>query len=163
MRVFRWLTPVLILFCSAAWATETRRWVADTSDQLLKGRGLGVSVTEDGTLVPVPGWAEGPTVDEPLVAAGARRQDGSLIVGTGHPARLYEVKGGRVNLLADVPGEQVTAVLVTPGDEVYVASISPGVLFRFGKGGLEEVARLGEGAATISSPWRRSVSSSCAS
>ena len=145
MRVLRWLTPVLILICSSSWATETRRWVADTPDQLLKGRGQGVSVTGDGTLVTVPGWVGGPTVDEPLVAAGARRKDGSLIVGTGHPARLYEVKGDRVSPLADVPGEQVTAVLVTPRDEVYVASISPGVLFRLDKGRLEEVARLGEG------------------
>jgi len=145
MRVLRRLTPVLILICSTSWATETRRWVADTADQLLQGRGQGVAVTEDGTLVAVPGWAGGPSVDEPLVAAGARKKDGSLIVGTGHPARLYEVKGDRVTPLADVPGEQVTAVLVTPDDEVYVASISPGVLFRLGKGGLEEVARLGEG------------------
>ncbi len=145
MRVLRRLTPLLILVCSTSLATETSRWVADTPDQLLKGRGQGVAVTEDGTLVAVPGWAGGPSVDEPVVAAGARRKDGSLIVGTGHPARLYEVNGDRVTPLADVPGEQVTAVLVTPSDEVYVASISPGVLFRLTKGGIEEVARLGEG------------------
>jgi len=145
MRVIRVLGPILVLMCSATWATETRRWVVDTPGQFLKGRGDGVAVTEDGRLVPVPGWTDGAVLDEPIVAAGGRLSDGSLIVGTGHPARLYRVKGARASLLTDVPGEQVTAVLVTPGDEVYVASLSPGVLFRLDGNELEEVARLGEG------------------
>lgn len=126
-------------------ATETRRWVTDTAEELLKGNGEGVAVTEQGTLVPVADWSGVVAMDEPVVVAGGRMTDGSLIVGTGHPARLYRVKGATATLLAEVPGEQVTAVLVTPSDEVYVASLSPGILHRLDKGRLEEVARLGEG------------------
>jgi hypothetical protein len=130
---------------SAAWATEARRWVADTAEEFLRGRGDGVAVTEEGTLVPVAAWTDAVVMDEPVVVAGGRLSDGSLIVGTGHPARLYRIAGGTARLLAEVPGEQVTAVLVTPGDEIYVASLSPGVLFRLDDNELEEVARLGDG------------------
>ncbi len=145
MKIIRVLGPLMVLVCGTALATETRRWVVDTPNQLLKGRGDGVEVTDDGRLVAVPGWDQGPSLDEPVVAAAARRPDGTLIVGTGHPARLYRVKGESAELVSEVAGEQVTSVLVTPKNEVYVASISPGVLFRLGPKGLEEVARLGEG------------------
>lgn len=145
MRIVRALGIVLFAVCAAAEATETRRWVTDTAEDFLRGQGDGVAVTDDGALVPVAGWSAAVTMDEPVVVAGGQMSDGSLIVGTGHPARLYRVKGDTARLLAEVPGEQVTAVLVTPADDVYVASLSPGVLFRLDKGTLDEVARLGEG------------------
>jgi hypothetical protein len=139
------LATIVVLAWGEIWAADTRRWLVDTPQQLLEGRGDGVAVTEDGRLVAVPGWQRGPSFDEPVVAAAGRLGDGSLIVGTGHPARVYRVRGDSAEMLAEVPGEQVTAILVTPGDRVYVASISPGVLFRLGAKGLEEVARLGQG------------------
>jgi hypothetical protein len=147
MSMVRLLVLVLTMTAaaSAGWATEARRWVADTAEELLLGRGDGVAVTEQGTLVPVAAWADAVVMDEPVVVAGGRMSDGSLVVGTGHPARLYRIAGGTARLLAEVPGEQVTAVLVTPGDEVYAASLSPGVLFRLDDNELEEVARLGDG------------------
>jgi hypothetical protein len=145
MRIVRSLVLMLIVASSAAWATEARRWVADTAEELLRGRGDGVAVTEQGTLVPVAAWADAVAMDEPVLVAGGRMSDGSLVVGTGHPARLYRVTGNAARLLAEVPGEQVTAVLVTPADAVFVASLSPGVLFRLDGDELEEVARLGEG------------------
>jgi sugar lactone lactonase YvrE len=148
MTTARSLVLVLMMTAaagSAAWATEARRWVADTADELLDGRGDGVAVTEQGTLAPVAAWTEAVIMDEPVVAAGGRMSDGSLIVGTGHPARLYRIDGGGARLLTELPGEQVTAVLVTPEDEVYAASLSPGMLFRLEGDDVEEVARLGEG------------------
>jgi hypothetical protein len=145
MTKIRVLGTIMVLLAGVAWAADTRRWVVDTPDQFLKGRGDGVAVGDDGRLVAAPGWQRGPSFDEPVVAAAGRREDGSLIVGTGHPARLYRVRGDAAELLAEVPGEQVTAILVAPRDQVYVASISPGVLFRLGPKGVEEVARLGEG------------------
>ncbi|HQP44901.1 MAG TPA: hypothetical protein PLV66_14625 [Thermoanaerobaculales bacterium] len=145
MRMVRILVLPLIVAGSTAWATEARRWVADTAEELLRGRGDGVAVTDQGTLVPVAGWSQGVAMDEPVVVAGGRLSDGSLIVGTGHQARLYRIAGDNSRLLAEVPGEQVTAVLVTPADEIYVASLSPGVLYRLDGDRLSEVARLGEG------------------
>jgi hypothetical protein len=145
MRILQSLALVLIAASSASWATETRRWVADTAEELLRGRGDGVAVTEQGTLVTAAAWADVVTMDEPVVVAGGRMSDGSLVVGTGHPAQLYRISGNAAQLLAEVPGEQVTAVLVTPAGDVYVASLAPGVLFRLDGNRLEEVARLGQG------------------
>lgn len=151
-RVRAWLA-VLLLTTGAASATETRRWVVDDAKEFLKGRGEGVAVTPDGRLERSPGWADGVTMEEPVVVAGGLMSDGSLIVGTGHPARLYRITGRGKELLAEVPGEQVTAVLVTDNDEVLVASVAPGVLHRWRGDRLEEVARLGEGGIWDLAPF----------
>ena len=148
---------LLMLMTGVASATETRRWVADDAKEFLKGRGEGVAVTADGRLERSPGWTDGVTMDEPVVVAGGLMADGSLIVGTGHPARLYRISNGGKELLAEIPGEQVTSVLVTGDDEVLLASVAPGVLHRWHRGRLEEVARLGEGGIWDLAPFNGAV------
>jgi len=143
-RVSILFTVALLAVVSSASAAPTRRVVVDTAAELLEGRGDGVAITEDGRLEGVPGWRTTATLDEPVVVAGGLDSDGSLIVGTGHPARLYRIEGEKATLLAEVPGEQVTAVLPTP-DGILVATVAPGVLYRFAAGRLEEVGRLGDG------------------
>ena len=134
-----------LLLVSAVHATETRRWTVDTTEELLKGRGEGVAVTVGGRLRPVEGWTAGPSFAEPVVMAGTRAPDGSLIVGTGHPARLYRVRKAKAELLTEVPAEQITALLATPDQGVLVATVAPGVLYRWKDDTLNEVGRLGEG------------------
>ena len=138
------ITLALILNASAGSAAQTRRWIADTAKEFLKGRGDGVAVTTDGRLEGVDRWDVAVPLDEPVVMAGGIDEDGSLIVGTGHPANLYRIKGDRAELLTAIPGEQVTAVLPTP-EGVLVATVAPGVLYRWRDGQLEEIGRLGEG------------------
>jgi hypothetical protein len=94
---------------------------------------------------PITGWAAGPAFEEAVVIAAARADDGSLIVGTGFPARLYRVRGDQAELLADVEAEQITALLATANGDVLVATVAPGVLYRWRRGSLDEVGRLGEG------------------
>jgi len=134
----------IVLSASSSPAAQTRRWIVDTTGELLKGRGDGVAVTIDGRLEGIDGWDLLAPLDEPVVVAGGLDRDGSLIVGTGHPANLYRVKGKKAELLTAVPGEQVTAVLPTD-DGVLVATVAPGVLYRWRDDSLEEVGRLGEG------------------
>ncbi len=148
---------LLILSASLAAATETRHWVVDTTSDFLEGQGEGVAVTEDGRLEPTAPWRAAVTFEEPLLVAGGRLGDGSLVVGTGFPARLYRIDGERKDLLTAVPGEQVTAVLVTGDDEVLVASMPPGVLYRWRRNRLDEVARLGEGAIWDLAPYDGAV------
>ena len=104
MNRSRFLTGlvVVLLVTQVAAATETRRWIVDTAEELLEGRGSDVQVTADGTVQRVAGWAAGPEFEEAVVMAAARAGDGSLIVGTGFPARLYRVHGDRAELLADL-------------------------------------------------------------
>ena len=138
------ITLALLLNASAGSAAQTRRWIVDTAKEFLKGRGDGVAVTTDGRLEGINRWDVAVPLDEPVVVAGGIDDDGSLIVGTGHPANLYRIKGDRAELLTAIPGEQVTAVLPTP-EGVLVATVAPGVLYRWGDGQLEEIGRLGEG------------------
>jgi hypothetical protein len=129
----------------SAGATETRRWIVDTAEQFLEGRGEGVAVTSNGMLERFGSWSAGPTFEEPVVLAGAREPGGSLIVGTGHPARLYRVVGDSAEVLAEVPAEEITALLVGEDGEILVATVAPGILYRWKDGALNEVGRLGEG------------------
>lgn len=134
----------IILSASQSSAAQTRRWIVDTTAEFLEGRGDGVAVTTDGTLEGVDRWELLAPLDEPVVLAGGLDRDGSLIVGTGHPANLYRVKGREAELLTAVPGEQVTSVLATD-DGILVATVAPGVLYRWRNDRLEEIGRLGEG------------------
>ncbi len=135
----------LLLLTQLAGATETRRWIVDTADGFLEGRGQDVEVTPDGTLRWVEGWSTGPDFEEPIVMAGIQTADGSMIVGTGHPARLYRVRGAEAELLADLPAEQVTALVERDDGTLVVATVAPGVVYEWSKGTLSEVGRLSEG------------------
>jgi hypothetical protein len=136
---------LLLVQPGSATATETQRWIVDTADDFLEGRGQDVEVTPDGVLRWVAGWSIGPTFEEPVVMAGVRTGDGSLIVGTGHPARLYRVRGDAAELLAEIPAEQVTALTVRADGTIVLATIAPGVVFEWSDGVLTEVGRLAEG------------------
>jgi hypothetical protein len=143
-RCFSWLA-LMLLMTGFATATETHRWIVDTAEELLEGRGSDVQVTAEGTIQRIAGWAAGPDFEEAVVMAAARADDGSLIVGTGFPARLYRVRGDEAELLADVEAEQITALLSTKNGDVLVATVAPGVLYRWRRGSLDEIGRLGEG------------------
>ena len=143
-RFLSWLAMMLLMTGSLS-ATGTNRWIVDTAEELLEGRGSDVQVTAEGTVQRIAGWAAGPDFEEAVVMAAASAGDGSLIVGTGFPARLYRVRGDQAELLADVEAEQITALLATKNGDVLVATVAPGVLYRWHRDSLEEIGRLGEG------------------
>ncbi len=112
-------------------ATQTKTWTADTASQLLKGTGNGVAVTLDGRLIPVPGWRETAKLSAPVVLAGVAKPDGRVLVGTGHPAGLYELRGTALRKVAPVPAEQVTAMTAAPDGRVFLATIGPAAIFEW--------------------------------
>jgi hypothetical protein len=145
MNRTHYLALLTLLVAGTASATSTERWIVDTAQDLLKGRGSDVEVRADGSLRRVNGWAEGPVFEEPVVMAADRAADGSLIVGTSYPARLYRVRGEAADLLTELPAEQITSVLVAANGDVFAATVAPGVLFKWSNAVLEEVGRLGDG------------------
>ena len=136
---------MILLMTGFVSATETRRWIVDTAEEFLEGRGRDVQVTADGAVQRIAGWAAGPDFEEAVVMAAAGSDDGSLIVGTGFPARLYRVRGDHAELLADVEAEQITALLARENGDVIVATVAPGALYRWRRGSLEEIGQLDEG------------------
>jgi hypothetical protein len=147
MRLIRLIISILVtlLMTGMAGATETRRWIVDTAEELLEGRGSDVQITADGVVQRVAGWASGPEFEEAVVMAAARGRDGDLIVGTGFPGRLYSVRGDRAELLTDVPAEQITALLATEDGGVLVATVAPGVIYRWYDGSLREIGSVADG------------------
>jgi hypothetical protein len=144
-RPFQTTLVITLLATGVAGGTETHHWIVDTAEELLQGRGSDVQVTAEGTVERVAGWAVGPHFEEAVVMAGARASDGSLIVGTGFPARLYRVRGDQAELLAEVSAEQITALLATEDGGVLVSTVAPGALFRWRDGLLKEIGRLSDG------------------
>ena len=136
---------VVLAITQLAHTTTTQRWVVDTAQELLEGRGDNVEVTSEGLLRMAAGWTAGPSFEEPVVMAAVPTADGALIVGTGHPARLYEVRGDSSRLLAEVPSEQITALLIEPEGGVLVAAVAPGVLYRWDGASLSTVGDLRDG------------------
>lgn len=136
----------LFLLAAPALATKTELWVTDTAQEMLTGQGNGVGVTADGRLIGVAPWSVATALEEPIVLAAVIDADGALILGTGHPGRLYRLQSsGSLELLAEIPEEQITALHVARDGSILVAAVSPGALYRFKDGILEEVGRLGEG------------------
>jgi sugar lactone lactonase YvrE len=139
---------VTLVFCSCAgglWSADSETWVSDTSEALLAGRGNGVAVSDDGRLLRLDGWQPMTQLEEPIVFAGAVDAKNTLYVGTGHPARLYRMRRGESELLAELEQEQVTALEVDAKGTLWVATVAPGVVSRWRRGALEEVGRLADG------------------
>ncbi len=136
---------LVIAVAVTAGSTTTKRWVVDSAKELLGGTGQGVAVTDDGRLIRVPGWEKGVKLEEPVVLAGALLKDGTLLLGTGNPARLYELRDGSLRQLAEIPAEQVTSLLVTPSGRIFVGTLSPALVLEWREGKLSEVGRLDDG------------------
>jgi hypothetical protein len=148
MRKPRLLISLLVPFLvtGMAAATQTRRWIVDTAEELLEGRGSDVQITADGVVQRIAGWAAGPEFEEAVVMAAATGPKGKLFVATGFPARLYSVHGDRAELLTDIPAEQVTALLATKGGAILVATVAPGMIYRWDRGLLDEVGSVADGS-----------------
>lgn len=142
----RWIataTVLVALAAPAAWAAGTTWWVADTSGELLRGKGLGVAVSTAGRLEWTPGWTTVAALEEPVLGAAVARE-GSVLVGTGFPARLYRVAGGKAERLAEIPADQVTALLAGGDGKVYLATVAPAAVFVWDGRRLEKVGETGD-------------------
>ena len=129
-----------------AWATETHQFALDTPRALAGASSLGIAVFADGSLSPLPPLEAVASFDEPLGLALAVAPDGTAFVGTGHPARVYTLRDGKKQLLAELEADQVTALLIEPKGSLWAATAAPATLVRVPSGAKAEIAsRLPEG------------------
>jgi hypothetical protein len=139
---------LLVLFTATGVdAASTQHFVVDTAQSLSGGVASGIAIGTDGSLRPLAPLGTVASFEEPLGLAMTLAPDGSVLVGTGHPARLWRVKSGTKELVADIEADQVTALLIAPDGDVYVSTAAPALLLRLPHGGhaLEEVSKVSEG------------------
>ncbi len=144
-------TSLAALWCLLAFAsgeaTQTRHFVLDTPRALAGATGRGVAVFPDGSLRPLPPLETAVVFEEPLGLALAAAPDGTVYVGTGHPARIYRIRDNRKELLSEVKADQITALLLDPDGDLWASTAAPATLVRArrGKASAEPVATLAEG------------------
>ncbi|MGC8916031.1 MAG: WD40 repeat domain-containing protein [Thermoanaerobaculum sp.] len=128
-----------------ALAAPTRFFTLDTPASLAGSRFFGVAVRPDGGLEALPPLVPLATLAEPLAQALAVDSQGTVFVGTGHPARLYRVAEKGTELLAELSADQITSLVVAPDGALYATTALPATLVRIRGGKLETLATLTEG------------------
>jgi len=134
-----------LLLASAAPAAPTRFFTLDTPQSLAGARSQGVVVRSDGGLAALPPLAALARFQEPLAQALATDGRGNFYVGTGHPARVYQVNAGGSKLLAELAADQVTSLLLAPDGTLFATTALPGSVVRLSAGKVETLASLPEG------------------
>lgn len=135
----------LLVLASVASAASTRFFTLDTATSLAGSRAQGVAVRPDGGLEALPPLVPLASFEEPLAQALAQGPEGAFFVGTGHPAKVYQVRDGQRTLLAEVAADQITSLLMAPDRTLYLTTALPAGLFRWRGSQLEQVASLPEG------------------
>lgn len=140
---YRLVLPWLLLVAVAAGAT--RSFVLDTPQTLAGSRSLGVAISPDGGLQAIPPLVTVAIFQEPIATALAEDRQGTLYVGTGHPARLYQIRSGQSQLLAELAADQITSLSLGSDGTLYVTTALPATLASWKQGKLTQLANLPEG------------------
>jgi hypothetical protein len=143
-KQFAAAAAALLVTASAATA-QTRHFTLDTPRAMAGAESSGIAIHPDGALRALPPLQTVATFDEPLGLALAVGNDGTAWVGTGHPARVWRVRDGRKELVAELQADQITSLLLAPGGELYASTILPTTIQRIRGDRVEEAGRLPEG------------------
>ena len=129
---------VLTVCASAAGATETRIFRAQSAAGFLAGTFDGVSLDAEGRLRPAEPFERLAEIGEPFVFAAAARVGGESagwVVGTGNSGRVLAIDGeGKVSRLFEVPEPEIFAVAVAADGAVYAGSSPNGKVYRQARG-----------------------------
>jgi len=134
-----------LLLASPLTAAPTRFFTLDTPQTLAGARSQGVAVRTDGGLVALPPLVVLARFEEPLAQALVADNQGSFYVGTGHPARVYQVSAGGKKLLAELAADQVTSLLLLPDGALLATTALPATVVRLRKNKVETLGSLAEG------------------
>jgi hypothetical protein len=131
---------LLGLLGTGLFGVTVQKWLARTSDDLLKGKSSGVSISSQGvlSLAPVEESVEGPAEEFYLSLVGA--PDGSLYLGTGHSGKVYKLsKDGKADLYFQAAEMDVTCLALDAGGTLYAGTSPNGKVYKVSQKGKGEV------------------------
>ncbi|HML16639.1 MAG TPA: hypothetical protein VK419_06420 [Bryobacteraceae bacterium] len=120
---------------SLSFAATTTTWEMTGSQDFLRGRLNGLSLTRDGRLVVGPKMETVFSSDQPEIWSVAQAPDGSLYLGTGNRGRLYRVDpSGKSELVWSADQPEIFAVAVDSKGVAYAGTSPDGKVYRIENG-----------------------------
>jgi len=135
--------PVVVLLGllgTGLFGVTVQKWLVRTSDDLLKGKSNGVSVSSEGVLflAPKEESVQGPAEEFYLSLLNA--PDGSLYLGTGHSGKVYKFsKDGKADLYFQAAEMDVTCLALDAGGTLYAGTSPNGKVYKITQKGKGEV------------------------
>jgi hypothetical protein len=131
---------LLGLWGAVLFGVTAQKWVVLSSDDVLKGKCQGVSLSSDGELflAPKEESLEGPA--EEFYLCMARDQEGSFFLGTGHAGKIFKVTTeGKPELYFQAGEMDVTSLVVGPDGVLYAATSPNGKVYKISDKGKGDV------------------------
>ena len=131
---------LLGLLGAGLWGITAQKWIVRTSEDLLKGKCQGVSISSEGSLVLAPKQesVEGPAEEFYLSLLSA--PDGALFLGTGHSGKVFKLpKGGKPELFFQAGELDVTSLALDRNGVLYAATSPNGKIYKVKDKGKGEV------------------------
>ncbi|HEX2121626.1 MAG TPA: WD40 repeat domain-containing protein [Thermoanaerobaculia bacterium] len=125
----RFLTIVLTLITSSAFAVAPQFWRASTAEEFLAGETEGFAITSRGELRPAPAMKKIASFTDPFVLGQAAAPNGDRFFGTGNDGKIYRLRGEELKLLFTAPEPEIYTVAFRDG-AVYAGSSPNGKVYR---------------------------------
>ena len=132
-----WCSAAVLVFVSAALATETRTWSQSDAADFGKGVRKNLSIRSDGRLSVAPRTAEVFDSSSAYLWTLAADSKGNLYTAGGPGAKLYRIPagvngagGGKGEKIADFDALEIHAIAIDPKDRIYVATAPDGKIYR---------------------------------
>ena len=130
----------LLVWSSVAQAGQPSIWEIGTRAELLKGESRGVSITDTGTLMLAPRFAQLFNSEQAYIWSTAVDSQGNVYLGTGHDGRIFRVTpDGHGALLYDSNELDVTALAVGRDGALYAGTSPDGKVYRITADGHADV------------------------
>jgi hypothetical protein len=131
---------LLISTAPAALAGQPIIWETSSRAELLKGESQGVSVSDTGTLMLAPRFAQLFNTEQPYVWSSAIDGQGNIYLGTGHDGRIFRVSpDGHGAMLYDAAELDVTALAIGRDGALYAGTSPEGKVYRIAADGHAEI------------------------
>ncbi|REJ78105.1 MAG: hypothetical protein DWQ47_17315 [Acidobacteria bacterium] len=136
MKNLIFLFTFVLSFNLPSFASEPAIWTTNSKADVLKGEAFHVSIGDDGTIRPSPGFEELASVGQPYVWSTAIDRTGNVYMGTGPDGKVFRVsQNGSSEMIADLDEVNVSAVAIGRNGEVFAATSPDGKVYRLDSSG----------------------------